>query len=120
MGTNISIAPAVLERLAEYQKARKKNRSEMIVYALEKLFDAEEPDDRREKALERAVKRWVIIPGRTSARAFYGFLYMLSKKRPNDNAQEFWSEAMYVGSKPTTNKELFAEINRDFETIITL
>lgn len=117
MAINISITPSVLERADEYRKARSINRSAFISYALEKVFNTEAADNRRDVLLEKAIKRWVQIPFNTPASSFYGVLYLLSVHYPNGSAKTFWTEVSYVGPRETTNKELFSEINRDLETL---
>lgn len=115
----ITLSETILERAEEYQKARTWNRSELIAYGLEKVFASESPDQKQEICLKRAVGRWVKIPFDVPIRSLWVLLHMLAKSYPDDSAKKFWTEPFYIGPRAATNKELLAEIRRDYEALIS-
>lgn len=122
MGVNISFPLGLLERIDEYTAARagkgSGNRSAFIQYAVEKVLNTESPDYKREVCLERAIQRWVAVPFPAPIQSVYGFMYMLATRYPNVSAKDFWTDAVFVGPRAVTHKELLSEVRRDFEVLI--
>ena len=84
--------------------------SAVMGYALEKLFEEEEVDPRKEGALAVVLGRKFAIPKGYKLRSFWLTLYMLQGQYPNTSSKKYWGEMVYLSSVDKTHKEVFTEI----------
>lgn len=84
--------------------------SEVIRYALEKLFEEEEVDPLKESALAVVLSRKFAIPKGYKLRSFWLTLYMLQGQYSHNSSKKYWGEMVYLSSVDKTHKEIFTEV----------
>lgn len=52
-------------------------------------------------------------------RAIFIFIYMLGTRYPDASAKSFWTDAVWVGDKNLTNKELYLEVKKAYDILMT-
>jgi Arc/MetJ-type ribon-helix-helix transcriptional regulator len=110
---HISLGEDIRAILKPFAKNRTKSMSEIIRYSLEKLFEEESVDPKREEALKRILARKFVIPGGYKIRSFWITLFTLADRYPDASSKKFWRELVYLSEVDKTHKEIVLEISEE-------
>lgn len=115
---HLQLNPEWAKKLVSYSESRQVNFAEAIRHALNILFNLEDNEYSKCRALEETLERKFTIPRNIPAVSFNSFLILLALRYPNDSAKSFWGELIYKSNLDKTNLEIVKEIKDSFDILV--
>lgn len=112
---HVSFSPDIKKKLATYASKRSISQAALIRYALDKLYEQEDPSGKHINAMRDAITKRFAIPSKYTVNSFFATLYMHAERYPNKSSKGYWTGLLYLDDDDKTHRQVFDVIKEDIK-----
>lgn len=96
----------VYDEIETYTESRGSTKVATVRHAVELMLAVEDKDFKKHHRLEKAIKKYFMIPQGFIVKSFWLTLYMLGINYPDASSRKFWGHMVYIHDEELSHRQV--------------